>query len=299
MTEPTLLPEISLGGDGALIEDLTRRAEQATAPVPYMLGPASNILARVNRRDETLQTKNLEGWLPDPTRPRGATTLYDAGDFNAYVHRLATPSTTVWGNEERASFTAVFNDHASGYAAGWRDHTATLQLKNDPEWTAFLQRDGKYFSQLEFAEFLQDYGMLFAEPDGATLLEIATSFKAHRKAEFSSEVNLDTGDASFSYTEITTQKAQRAGQIDVPKEFIVGLSPFLGMPPVAMRARLRWDVSNGNLQIGFRLVRPDLVKREAFADIRQTIVDGLKGTPAGGDVTVLLGSPPQPVTPTS
>jgi uncharacterized protein YfdQ (DUF2303 family) len=279
------------GGPAALVEDLTRRAEAATPPVPYRLNPESSIIARVERNDESLVTHNLERWLPEPNRNRGTATLFDPSDYVAYVTRLADGYTTVWGNETHATFTAVFNDHFGPHDAGWRDHTATLQLQDDPDWSAFLARDGKYVTQVQFGEFLQDYAAAFVQPDGATLLEIATNFKAHRKAEYSSAVDLDNGDVSLTYSEVTTAKTTRSGQIEIPKEFVVALSPFLGMPPVHLGARLRWNLDDGHLQIGYRLVRPDLVKRQAFADIRNTVADGTKDK----NIAVLLGAAPQPV----
>lgn len=282
-----------------VIEDLTRRADAGAEGTTstYHLDDTTSILTRVLRQDERLVTTNLEKWLADPVRRRGAATLYDAGDFVAYVRRLGDSGTTVWGDEQHARFTAVFNDHIAEMA-GWRDHTATLQLLDDPDWTAFIGKHGKYMNQIQFAEFLQDYQPVFVDPDGATLLEIALAFKAHRKAEFSSDVDLSTGDVAFTYSEITAQKTNRAGQIELPREFTVGLSPFLGMPTVPILARLRWTIDGGQLQIGFWLQRPDLAKRTAFADIRASLIDGLQETNnTSTPVDVLLGTPPAPVVP--
>lgn len=294
MTEGTLL-DTTLASDGALIEDLARRVEEASGPTSYDLDDSTHIIARVTRTDERLTTTNLEKWLGEPIRARGSALLHDPGDFVSYCNRLGSSYTTVWGNQERATFTAVFNDHITDTDTGWRDHTATLALQDDKDWAAFLERDGKYLTQVQFAEFLLDYQPLFVDPDGATLLEIATHFKAHKKAEYSSEVDLDTGDVQFNYTEITTQKTQRAGQIELPRELTVELSPYLGMEPVRMLARLRWNVEGGALSIGIKLQRPDLVKRDAFEGVRRTILDGVNE--AG--ISVLLGVAPGPVTPQS
>jgi uncharacterized protein YfdQ (DUF2303 family) len=279
---------------GALVEDLTRRSEAATATEPYTLSEDTSVIIRTHRNDEHLTTVNLERWLPAPDRPRGDALVFDPSDFIAYVNRLAGYSTTVWGHEKATSFTAVFNDHEGAFGAGWRDHTAKLQLQNDPDWAAFLAKDGEWFGQVAFSDFLQDYQATFVEPDGATLLEIATSFKAHRKAEYSSAINTSNGDVQLTYNE-STKTVTKAGQIDVPASFVVRLSPFLGMPPVNLGARLKWSLDDGQLRLGFKLVRPDLVRRDAFADICANIRDGVKDAGA----TVLLGSAPQPVTPQS
>lgn len=291
--EPATLIE-SPFGDGSLVESLTRRAEYTEPPKPYDVYAGGQHIVRVIREDESVQKLNLEAWLANPTRNRGTATLYDPSNFVDYVKRLGDLGTTVWGDEDNLSFTAVFNDHAAPAASGWRDHTARLQLRNDPEWTQFQQCSGQYLDQITFAEFLQDYAPSIVRPDGATLLTVAMNFKAHRKAEFETAVDLSTGDVSFNYTEQTTPKvAPKAGQIEVPREFTVALSPFLGLPTVEVNARLKFDITREGLRIGFQLVRPDLVRRDAFADIRQTIADGLAET----GVQVLLGSAPAAVTP--
>lgn len=295
-TEPVSTVLESGGVDGALIESLTRRTGYTEPPKPYDIYAGGPHIVRVRRDDERIEQINLERWQHNPHRNRGTATVYDALNFVDYVKRLGDHRTTVWGDEDNRSFTAVFNDHIDPNASGWRDHTARLQLQNDPEWTEFVNRSGRYMSQIEFAEFLQDYAPSIVRPDGATLLTVAMNFKAHRKADFESAVDLETGDVSFTYTEQTTAKAApKAGQIEVPREFVVALSPFLGMPAVEITARLRFDLDKNGLQIGFRLVRPDLVRRQAFADIRQTIADGL--TEAG--IPVLLGVAPSAVTPQS
>ncbi|MCG3757386.1 DUF2303 family protein [Amycolatopsis sp. Poz14] len=280
--------------EGARIEDLTRRVGYNEPPVPFDLDADGAHVVRVVRDDERIERINLESWQAIPLRSRGSATLHDPTHFVDYVGRLGDGRTTVWGNEDASSFTAVFNDHQGPAAAGWRDHTAVLQLQDDPEWNAFAKRSGQYMSQIDFAEFLQDYAPSIIQPDSASLLEVSMNFKAHRRAEFESAVDLDTGDVSFQYTEQTTAKtAPKAGTVEVPREFVISLSPFLGMPPVPVTARLRFDVHKDGLRIGFRLVRPDLVRRDAFAAIRGTLAAGL----ATAGIPVLLGAAPRPVSP--
>lgn len=285
MTEPTA------DGTATTVESLARRLDYSEPVKPYDAVDDNGIhVVRARRDDEEIEVFSLERWREAPVRKRGTATIYDAPDFVDYVKRLGDDDTTVWGHEATSTFTAIFNDH-NGPDAGWRDHTARLQLQNDPEWDAFAKLSGVYMSQIEFAEFLQDYAPLVVEPDGATLLEVSMNFRAHRKADFESAVDLETGDVSFSYTEQTSAKTVKSGQIEVPREFTVSLSPYLGLPPVTLTARLRFDVSPNGLRIGFRLVRPDLVRRDAFADIRNTIVDGLEAE----GVLVLLGEAPKAV----
>ncbi|MEU0465062.1 DUF2303 family protein [Amycolatopsis sp. NPDC006131] len=285
MTEPQEL-------DAEVIADLARRAETAKTVKAYEIdGDAESVVVRVVRNDERVEVLDLERKLDTPRRPRGTANLYDPGDFVAYVKRLRSESTTVWGDEDKSRFTAVFNDHLDQLEPGWRDHTAVLQLQDDPEWTTWVKASGTWFGQGAFAEFLEDHAAAVVTPDGATMLEIATEFKAHKKAEFQSKVDLTTSDIQLTYNEETTAKTTRAGQLEIPREFVVSLAPFLGVTPRNLVARLKWNVQEGQLSIGYRLHRPDLVKRDAFADIRAALVEGLGSRDEGG-VPVLLGASP-------
>lgn len=296
MSDPTSSP------DGALIADLARRAQSAGVPETIEAVHGESIIARVVRNDERIDVVNLERLLDFPDRPRGSATLHDPADFAGYVNRLRIPNTTVWADEKRGRITAVLNDHeqsdGDGLVAGWRDHTAVLELQPDPDWQAFAEIDGEYLTQAKFAEFLSNYDTAFVQPDGARMLEVATSFKAHRKAEFSQAINLDNGDLQLTYNEETTAKTTRAGQIEVPRDLVVQLTPYLGYPLQQIEARLRWQLEGSSLYMGIKLRRPDLVKRDAFADIRTTIASALDGADDTDYATpVLLGPPPAPITP--
>ncbi|WP_435583356.1 DUF2303 family protein [Amycolatopsis thermoflava] len=285
-----------------VIADLARRTEAATVAESYIVSDsADSIIVRVERNDESTVVHDLESKLERPRRNRGTASLYDPSDFAAYTRRLADAYTTVWGDENNGRFTAVFNDHADSESAGWRDHTAVLQLQDDPEWTAWLKFDNKWFTQMQFAEFLEEHAAVIIEPNPADFLEVASTFKAHKKADFSSGVDLTTGDVQLTYNEETTAKTTKAGQIEVPRQFTVSIAPFLGTTPRPVAARLRWTIDEGALSIGYKLHRPDLVKRDAFADIRQALVESLAAVEGDdsvaydGVVPVLLGAAPRPV----
>lgn len=281
-------PEENVDSAAQVIADAVRRGEQVASEVQVLEvnEPADSLLARVLRADERVEVTNLEHYLGNPRRATGNAQLYDGGDFSAYVNRLAGDATTVWADEDNGRFVAVFNDHTDPGIPGWRDHVATLLLKNDPEWTAWLRTDGVWLSHGKFAEFLQDRASSIISPDPAAVLEIVLDFKAHRKADFDGEVDLDHDTVRFSYTEELKQKTN-SGTVELPRELHVRLAPYLGMAPVEMVASIRWDVDREGMKFGYRIHRPDLVKRAAFAQLRNEIEEGVAPRP------VFLGATPQ------
>lgn len=85
---------------------------------------------------------------------------------------------------------------------------------------------------------------------------------------------LDNGDIQLAYHEETTAKAGK-GNIEMPRDFTLLLTPWVGCHPVEVDARLRYQIDGGQLAIGYQLVRPDLVKRDVFDSLVERIRDGL------------------------
>lgn len=255
------------------VERLAREAERGHAV------PAADVdeglVVRVLNSDERIEVTDLEHTLPAPHGPRGGATLWEPVDFVSYVNRLASPSTTLWADPDRSRITAVFDDHTSGDVGGWRRHRATLEVRCDPEWSAWRQRDGQLVSQEEFAEFLEDHFAAVVRPDAATMLEVATTFQAHRNSAFERGTRLQSGDVQLRYSDTTTASAGARGHLEVPETFVISVAPYLGVAAVEVTARLRYRISEGRLRIGFALHRPDLAEREAFDRIRAVVVGGV------------------------
>lgn len=269
--QPTTTLE-SIAGDVEAAAELGRRAANAAPPAPYDLAPATSVVVRTVRTDERVETVDLERLLDAPRRPRGLALLYEPGDFAAYVDRLEGPATTVWADEDNLTVTALFNDHTAA-DAGWRDHHARLQVRRDPDWQAWVNRDTVLGNQAEFAEHVEDQAHTIVDPDAATMLEVATSFQARRDASFSRATRLDSGDVQLSWSEETTASAGASGRLEVPRRFTLRLAPFLGVASVEVVALLRYRLRDGRLGIGYKLHRPDVAEHNAFADIRAGIAN--------------------------
>lgn len=268
-----------------------------THPTGVEAGAA--VLVERLREDERLDIRSLEAHLPKPLRQRGNVTIHDWADFAELVNRLYDPNhSAMYANVDTGTVTVVFDDHADnnlndGNDAGWRQHTAVLKLQADPDWERWLKFDGKLQGQAEFANLLEDLAHTVVSPDAATLLEVATSFRATKKADFDSTINVQNGDVQLKYSEVTnaTTGTTKSGAVEVPREFVVRIAPWRGTAPVDITARFRYHVDNGGLGIGFALLRPDRAKDDAFALILQLIRDEVED-----DVPLFKGIAPSPVT---
>lgn len=218
-----------------------------------------------------------------PTRKTGTTTVRDAESFLTYWTKHHDTDSEVYADSERLTVTAVL-DANTPHAARWGGHRLHLALRETTAWTQWTQQDGQLMRQEEFAEFLEDHLPELLEPSSADMLEIAQSFQAAVKVDFQSASRLSSGQRQFQYVETVQSKAGQKGQLTVPETFVIGLIPFEGSDGYKLTARLRHRIGQNGLQLGYKLERPDEIRKTAFADVVKAIGEQI-------DTTVMNGSP--------
>lgn len=219
-----------------------------------------------------------------PTRKTGTTLVRDASSFLAYYGKHSDANSEVYADAERLTITAVLDANTTD-TARWEGHRLSLQLRPTDAWKQWLALDGKLMNQEQFAEFLEDHLPELLEPSAADMLEIAQSFQAASKVDFQSATRLSSGQRQFQYVETTTAKAGQKGQLTVPETFTIGLIPFEGSEGYKLTARLRHRIGQDGLRLGYKLERPDEIRRTAFDDVAKAVgeqipVTILNGTPA-------------------
>lgn len=238
-----------------------------------------------------VEVDDLERLQDHPNRMRGTVEPITAESFVAYVNRHANEQSTVWWDEVAGTVEAVLNDHAGAeHFAGWADHRAVLRLRSTPEWDFWTKMDGVLVSQEQFAEHIEDGARELVEPDAATMLEVAQTFHATTQVQFRQATRLQSGTAQFVYDEEQQAKAGKAGSLSVPTEFVIALSPYIGEAPYRVTARLRYRVRSGGLAIGYKLDRPDRVRRDAVSQIAERMAGGLSD-----QVQIFAGRPKAPL----
>jgi uncharacterized protein YfdQ (DUF2303 family) len=279
------------------IEDLTRRVYEST-PVELPGAYPVAVAARVMRNDERIQTLDLEHLEAQPREHHGNAVLHDGPSFAAYVNRLADERTTMWarqvpGGSTKPSITAIFNDHRDSGQAGWRDHTATLDIDYDPDWKDWREADGKEMPQKDFAQFLLDHAHTLGQQDIGKLMLAVTKFRASRDTKYSSAVNLTNGEVTFTFEEQIKNDTKGAQTVTLPEKITIESFVFAGATEATqatvVEAFLRYEVPRdpGPLRIGYKLIRPDKAEREAW-DVVCAQID--EATP--DEVPLLQGTAP-------
>lgn len=223
--------------------------------------------------------------LDAPRRVLGNTTVFNADGLAHLWGKYSSDASELYADPVGHRLTAVFNADASGEDAGHRDHRAELVCRLTPAWQAWLQRDGRLIDQTDFAQFIEDRLAEIVEPSGADMLELATTFESSSQVEFKSATILSSSQRALHYEETSTAKAGQKGDIEIPASFVVALQPFEGGDAYRVTARLRYKIAHGQLAIGYRLERPDIVLDTAFGDVRTAVAEA-----TGAEI--LLGTPP-------
>lgn len=232
-----------------------------------------------------VESFDLDAYQEHPARKHGHVQLHDADSLIEYVNRHNDPATTtLWAHLDTGTVVAVLNDHANADDAGWGDHRATLTLQTTEDWRHWLSQDGKLLDQRKFAEHLEDGADAIVSPTAAEMLEIAQTFHALNNVQFRSANQLASGEVQLLYQENVEATAGQKANIEVPRVFELGLAPFEGTDNYRVQARFRYRINEGRLVLSYKLIRPDRIRKSAFADVLETIAGGVGHA-------VLLGVP--------
>lgn len=252
-----------LADDQALIDT----AQEAVTPIE--LDPSA-IFHRTVPAGAKGEIIDLEKYADTPRRMRGTVhpgTLEAFIDYVEVYKAIDELTTTVWVHPQTGIVVAVIDDH--GDVPGHGDHRAQLNLIPTEEWARWTALDGKLVSLETFAEHIEQSVPEIQEPDGATMLELAQSFSVATSASFTEAKRLHSGEVTAKFTEEHKAAAGQKGEIEIPKEFVLGLKPFLGTDPYKVTARFRYRLRGGDLQVGYQLVRPDEIIREVLDDVAE------------------------------
>lgn len=216
------------------------------------------------RGHRLIDTIDLDGYHPYPRVKTGTVQLATPEALTTYAARhVEEGRSTLWANIDGGTVTVVFDDHNDGDIPGWAEHRAILQLRRSAEWQAWEALTGKWLSQVELAEFLEEHLLEVTNPDGSTLLEVTQTFHATTGATFKSAQQLHSGERRLVYEENIEAKAGRNQHVEIPTDLTVKLRPWLGVDPVDVQGKFRFRVRDGQLGLGIKLFYLDDISRTA------------------------------------
>jgi uncharacterized protein YfdQ (DUF2303 family) len=257
--------------DGAAVEAVAELARGAATaeqlePGRIYLQPQS---------DGSVRLLDLTGdqYLDQPKRKTGTYKVADVPSFVAYWSKHSDTNSEIFGVRSTTQIEGVLNAHATDQP-GWADHRVVLDLQYTDQLKAWQSIDGRLLRQVGFAEFIEQWRSTIRTPDSATMLELAQTFHATTKVEFKSGTVLASGQRQLQYVEDTRATAGRKGELQIPAELELGIPVFRGAEVAdRFRARLRYRIDGGELQLGVQLTLPGEVIDAAFNEMCSQIAE--------------------------
>lgn len=212
---------------------------------------------------------------PDPLRRKGSTTVLDLPSFLSAFAKHAGPAAEIHANFEASCITAILNAADGGDAVSRGDHRLHLKLRPSKEIDRWKAANGKLLPQVEFAEFIEDYGPDIVEPSSGEMLSIASTLVAKRNLDFESGVTLHNGQRVFQYRETLGATSGSRGEIEIPERFAIGIPIYDGGQPYKIWCRFRYRIGESGLRLGFKIDQLDRVENDAFNQLTTQIAAAL------------------------
>lgn len=228
----------------------------------------------------------LAGYRPAPRRVTGTAVVTGTASWLAYFGKHGSGYSEVYGDVERSTVTAILNAPAASDAPAWGDHRVVLQLAHSAAWNAWIENNGRFMGQTEFAEHIEDRTPDLVRPDAATMLEVAQSIQATTGVQFEVSSKLHDGQRRFQYLESVEGRAGNRGELDIPTEIQIRVQVWRGVAiAVPMTARFRFRASRDGLKLSYVLDRLEDVEDAAWQALLGELTETLP-------VPVLAGSAP-------
>lgn len=234
--------------------------------VPFVIIPAG---AKVESLEKIVFNDHLEA----PERIRQSVTVRDPASFLEYFTKFSDEDSMVFADEPSMTVTGILDYHAP-LSPSWCQHTVALCLRESEEWKVWTGKNNTSMTQMQFAEFLEQYSMDIVKPAPAHMMDVARDLEATTEVEFGAGSRTQDGQVRFKYLE-TTKATVGSGKLDVPQSFTINLPVFIGGPRISMDALLRYRVKDTKLVLWYTLVRPEEVKRSGFIASRDAIAEAL------------------------
>lgn len=213
-----------------------------------------------------------------PRRLVGMARFSELASFIAHVSRFKDEGSAVFADVDHCTVTAVYDYHHGADDARWCGHRAVYACPLSKPWQLWTRNDGAKMPQDTFAQFIEDNLPDLASPVGngedkdlpmpAEMLTMARNLVIRSKGEFSRSLNPVTGESS-----LVCKNENEATSTKIPRAFLLGIPVFEAGAMYRVEARMRMDMSSGRPLFSYSLYQPEVIKRDAFGEVRAKVIE--------------------------
>lgn len=242
----------------------------------------------------------IERFRIDPERRTGTASATTLKSFIDLINYHKDESSALFARAEwpQPALTAIIDYHTSEHTARHLGHRISYQFPVTDEFKAWIDHDGKPFSQAEFAAFVEEHAAELASPLPAEKSEYGGLFKVafatptemvtlsrglqvNVEAVVKNHVTLNSGEGEIMFAE---EHLDRKGdKLTVPGLFMVSVPAFLDGDTIRLPARLRYRVAGGKVTWFYQLYRwkfwlRDRVQQDLGVVERETAIKAFEGS---------------------
>ncbi len=228
--------------------------------------------------------KDLETYMPNRRRQRGAFATADKDSFAKYVNEHKEHGATVFINADTMRATAVLNLGTKD-APGHCDNNATLLLEKTAAYDALRDLCAGQIGQKGFSEFLEDWAekLVCVDVDGNNI-EPKKAIAAVRKLTIESMHKVESAQNSLSASRSTFEQVNATSADPIPVRLVFECAPYAGLRIHFLDVRINVLTSSKDPLFTARIVNME-GRNEQFAREFSELV-----TKSLGDTPVVIGS---------
>jgi len=221
--------------------------------IPHVLVPPGSSLESMGRL------------MDAPKRIKASPEFYDVNGFIDYAEEFQQEGTRIFVNQDRWQFFTVFDFHAKG-APAWGDHSASLCLKQSPEWKRFIAIDGVKMDPTTLAEFLEENIEYIAGPiAGADLLSMSQNLKVALKGNLEIEQTLQAGMRHLQIKDDSVLSGKSGEkEMSFPEKVDLNLRIFDNHSAYSIKVFLRYRGVKEGIVFWFKIPDPQGIEERAF-----------------------------------
>lgn len=224
----------------------------------------------------------VEKFMPTPRRITANMVFAEVASFLEYVDRFQNNDTLLTISPYKRLGSPPFEvvahlEYPNQLQTSWDTHLARLQFAISIELAAWLAVLDKPLRQEQFADFIEDRSLDFADGDASALLTLINELRVNQSSTWESGGVAGNGARVLKYSK--TEKATAGtGDVEIPPRVALSIPLFALAKKTDLEIRIRCKVEDG--QPVFRLRSPDLdmVMQRTHRETRDEVGKNLKLT---------------------
>lgn len=243
----------------------------------------------------------IERFRLEPERRKGSAKATTLKSFIDLINYHKDESSALFAKAEwpAPNLSAIVDYHQVDHKPRHLGHRIVYDFPVTDEFKAWIDHDGKPFSQSEFAAFIEEHAAELASPLATEKSEYENLFKTtfatpsamvalsrglqvNVESVVKNSVTLQSGEGEIVFVEEHVNS--KGDKLTVPGLFMVSVSAFLDGEAIRLPARLRYRVSAGKVVWFYQLYRwkfwlRDRVQQDLRVVEAETDIKAFEGSP--------------------